>query len=1106
MDDSIDNNSIKGPSESLGLALDYQALKKIGLEAIIRLGSDKWTDYNEHDPGITILETLIYALTDLAYRTDFSIEDILAQQQLSPEALAKNQLLTARNALTINPVSLLDFRKLIIDTNGVHNAWVLPQKHAFEASKGLLDIVLDPDDETLSPKENDALINQVTSVFQRHRNICQDLGQIQIRKPFKVYFNLQLTLASGVATEEIIAEVLLRLHQYLANAVQFLSFEEAMARFNGDINSVFDGPALQHGFLPDDALNPALFELRSIDLIPIISDIPGVLNIQELKFRTSIDDLGPFNYLEKNPNWYYQKKFPIDQRPVLAPVQEHLITIKKGETFQHWQIPLVKTSLINLMTRQRKSKLSPAERDVAIPTGQYRDLTAYFSIQEEFPRVYGLDPHGPPPGADEVRLAKIKQLKAYLLIFDQIMANYLAQLANVGELFSWSPEVKQTYFFQGLQDAVNDLTALLVDDPSNDSPKDQQHTIELYLGKLAEFREDKRTFLERRNHFLDHLLARFGLNLSAYTAYLEKTAGHTGANIESREIEAKQRVLSNFKELGAQRGKAFNIYQENTDFSSQYSGLRRWVETLLDFTPESIETFRFNERFIEGNYNIEKPDENPVGEYIFVTDDGSPVDFKELMRIGTDPENYKIDFPKADKLEDAGAFGLSIFKLEDLSQKSNIYRLTRNFDNAEQALKAIDEIVDLFKTYNQTSERVYIIEHLLLRPFPEEKYFGLALLDEDGNTWLQTSQWYSRNNLEMLQNISSEDYAFYEIHLPQQTTQNTPDNSPQSTGNNSSTAGTNPENPATVNPAGRPPTTDQPEQTPVSIGKFVFAIETTDNIQYQVNLHYGITPQLVQLQPQKVFNSIEDASQSISYWLKSLAKFNFYTQPDSLGKFQLFAIIGDLEQTYQFKANDVFENQADAENLIAKWKKQPAIYSFSAIATGSAPITNRIQFVYESLDLSIAFSSIDTWDSKEEMGAVIDALKLWIDQESKIDIPLWKPFYRPWPWDATLQVNPNSPYRYLFNDPFSFVLTVVIPDWPARFQQRAFKETMLQILQAEAPAHLWLNILWLSKSDFQEFQFIYGNWWRAFSRKESGTFYYRKILLDFIMNRSFATQ
>ena len=56
--------------------LDFSFLKEKGIQYVQELSSDIWTDYNQHDPGVTILEQLCYAITELGYRTSFSIEEI----------------------------------------------------------------------------------------------------------------------------------------------------------------------------------------------------------------------------------------------------------------------------------------------------------------------------------------------------------------------------------------------------------------------------------------------------------------------------------------------------------------------------------------------------------------------------------------------------------------------------------------------------------------------------------------------------------------------------------------------------------------------------------------------------------------------------------------------------------------------------------------------------------------------------------------------------------------------------------------------------------------------------------------------------------------------
>ena len=59
-------------------AEDFYRLRREGIGFVEQMGSHLWTDYNTHDPGITILEALCYAITDLAYRTGWDIQDLLA--------------------------------------------------------------------------------------------------------------------------------------------------------------------------------------------------------------------------------------------------------------------------------------------------------------------------------------------------------------------------------------------------------------------------------------------------------------------------------------------------------------------------------------------------------------------------------------------------------------------------------------------------------------------------------------------------------------------------------------------------------------------------------------------------------------------------------------------------------------------------------------------------------------------------------------------------------------------------------------------------------------------------------------------------------------------
>ncbi|MCG8698577.1 MAG: hypothetical protein MI922_11025, partial [Bacteroidales bacterium] len=102
-------------------SLDLEFLKQKGIEELEKLSTGTWTDFNTHDPGITILEHLSYAALDFNYRSSFPVEDILADNANKPPALH-----TARKVMHSSALSLDDYRRLMINCNGVINAHIVP--------------------------------------------------------------------------------------------------------------------------------------------------------------------------------------------------------------------------------------------------------------------------------------------------------------------------------------------------------------------------------------------------------------------------------------------------------------------------------------------------------------------------------------------------------------------------------------------------------------------------------------------------------------------------------------------------------------------------------------------------------------------------------------------------------------------------------------------------------------------------------------------------------------------------------------------------------------------------------------------------------------------
>src|SRR5512133_2882434 len=89
--------------------LDFSFLRKKGLEYIEKLSGNLWTDYNTHDPGVTILEVLCYALTDLGMSMEMPLENILAPEDKTAQKIS-DQFFRATQILPSMPVTENDYR------------------------------------------------------------------------------------------------------------------------------------------------------------------------------------------------------------------------------------------------------------------------------------------------------------------------------------------------------------------------------------------------------------------------------------------------------------------------------------------------------------------------------------------------------------------------------------------------------------------------------------------------------------------------------------------------------------------------------------------------------------------------------------------------------------------------------------------------------------------------------------------------------------------------------------------------------------------------------------------------------------------------------------
>ena len=621
----------------LPLNQDFRSLKEEGLAYIQEHSSDAWTNLNASDPGVTILDQVCFALTELGYCNDFPIKDILAKRH--GKLHFKNQFYLPEDILTTAPVTSVDYIKYLVDgVSGVKNALITSAPHTGSADVDIYQVYL-LIDKTITDAGK---ITDICKAAYYALNTSRNLGEIfWVPMPLMQvphFITGMIEIENENDLNAILAAIDNAISNYIFPAVVQLGYQQLL-QDGFDINEIFNGPLLQNGWVPDAHVGAKKNLLNTIQLTTILKNIAGIKLVSGLSF----DNANPPVYeVTSEPN----QLLVIDLAKSLA---QGLKIYCRGKQVE---ISLPSTSLLE----QGKSRFidqniqlgAAVKVQTEVPSGKYRDINNYYSIQNTFPEVFAVGEDAVVDNATAFQIAQSRQLKGYLTLFDQVLANQFSQLANVGKLFSFKnamtgdpsdedefyavedkygqehPEYpvpyrdfSPTYFYQSLYD-VPHIKPLLKDNDifnfgtGTESAKELEHKswIEYkrdpynpYIHGLMEFMEEERDSFERRNAILNHLLARHGESVVMIDTIIDGSL-YTGDSIKDR-IIFKSLYLQNLAILTYYRQKAYNHFGAN-----KISGKLKKVP--LDFEHQILggytKDFIFNSRKIDHQEKLDEQD------------------------------------------------------------------------------------------------------------------------------------------------------------------------------------------------------------------------------------------------------------------------------------------------------------------------------------------------------------------------------------------------------------------------------------------------------------------------------------------------------------------
>jgi hypothetical protein len=523
--------------------LDYEWLRARGQEIIEKLAGEAWTDYNAHDPGVTTLEQLCYALTELAYRAHLPIEDLLTTRDGTGIDSNGQALFAPHVILSCNAVTAGDYRKLIADrVETVGNVWLTPCRTAARAgASGLYDIeVYAPD---LDPGRFAATRRRVRRVYTSHRGLCEDVHAVRILSSVRAVLAATVTIDSAAAPEAVLASVFYSVDSLLAPELRRESLQVLLDAGETPA-SIFSGPVLRHGFVSDDQLRPRPAEFTLSQITQCLVATEGVAGVRHVSL--AIDGAA----------------IEASGRTTLAVPRGTILRVDTSPAGDRFSVRLMRAgveytpnagavarelSRLRAGHRRRFDVRADARRLLAMPRGQPVDAGGYVSIQEQYPAVYGINRYGVGSEATPARRAQARQFKAYLLAFEQLLADSFALLDGLRDLCAVGSGPRQRAFRQYL-DACDSTGATLVPDVG-------PVLADSYRSGLAALAGDRGRYLERRNRFLDFMLATYGEAILPVIPAPVSRPDDLESTAAAQHLRLKLRFLRHLPRVGRDRGR-----------------------------------------------------------------------------------------------------------------------------------------------------------------------------------------------------------------------------------------------------------------------------------------------------------------------------------------------------------------------------------------------------------------------------------------------------------------------------------------------------------------------------------------------------------------------
>lgn len=499
--------------------LSYADLRDKAIALAQSASGQVWTDYNLHDPGVTLLEAWCYALTEDVYNAHQPVADLLT----APDGRIHYQdhaLHAAPVVLPCRAITEQDYLRWIMDR--------VPQvlglrMDMHECTPGQpsglwrVSAQLPPADLEQGMQGKANLAAQCAQAYWAQRNLCEDLKTLpKILKPMPCRLICDIEVQGSRDVTDILGDLVTRCAEYIATRAVRLTLLDRLPRYTDEFGidtvALFDGPRLRNGWIETAQLERHDRERLFVsDLSRALQDIEGLAEIRHLGLQVSGQEGSDQALLWQGDDWALELQWPLspdDLRSLRASRRGVPLTLSDSALmarlndlrFMYSGMHGVDGSGASAggfdPTHEPTTQDARTAHPLAPPEGRVIEPLEYVSMRVNLPPLY--QALGGDTMQQKMRATEGERLQfmAYLAQLEQGLAHAQAQGGHLRELYTLQDNPEQSYWWSMLDDTQLPGVSQLY-----------RHPIQQVQRQVFEASDDA---LERRGRVLDHLLALHG--------------------------------------------------------------------------------------------------------------------------------------------------------------------------------------------------------------------------------------------------------------------------------------------------------------------------------------------------------------------------------------------------------------------------------------------------------------------------------------------------------------------------------------------------------------------------------------------------------------------